>query len=175
MAIQWPKEVKAAVLADYQSFGPSAAAEKNGVPVGTVKTWAWRAGIMGSSGDRNRWEREALLRQNKLAQEQAEEHQAEWRAFATEAQVERERHKHEQEFALAEEIMHQLEVMAQDVDALNTKNRAIAIGVLIDKLRLIQGEATERQEVITLGAVEQTIRALEQQLGNRNGEPAGTS
>jgi hypothetical protein len=43
---------------------------------------------------------------------------------------------------------------------------AVALGIVIDKMRLEMGEATDRHEQITLGAIENTIAQLERELSD---------
>lgn len=135
--MKYTDDFKAEVLAVYEVDGPAAAARLYGVPKGTLRDWVRACGLHTEAG-------------TKKATQAA--------SIALEARRLRIREK------LGERAEELLDRLKDERDPQAYRNLTWSFGVLFDKTRLEAGEATERTEAITMGAVEREIARLEAEM-----------
>lgn len=177
---EWPEEVRDQARELYLEAGPTVAAEVTGIPVGTIKTWSNRYDWTGQRKAYEAKQRAAAVGVSIAESEEAARQFTEW---LTEHRTGIERRRAENLSEIVDQIRQTLAKMdepgvwvTKDGDeveiprsARDIRDFSIAIGVLIDKMRLELGEATERTEVISPDRIAEEINRLESELALNDG------
>ena len=146
---QTPKytdQQKADAIETYRTHGPGEAARQLGCAPITVTRWAQRAGVVTEAAQNMDAANTVLAAQNALKRAKLSAN-------------------------LLEKALKLLDVVDDDMllQKSNTSQVATALGILIDKLRLEEGSATERVETLEISLIDREIARLEAELGASDG------
>lgn len=149
---------KAKVLATYKTEGPSEAARRHGVAKRSVQNWAKAAGACTEAATKSSTEAAC----NALASRRAR--LKEKLALRAEEMIDRMGDEYETVMVVAGKIG---KATLSKPPARECQALATAAGILIDKLRIEGGEATERTETITIDKLDAEIERLERELAEQ--------
>lgn len=171
----WPTEKRAEALALYVEHGSRRAAEVSEVPAGTIRHWAHEEGLYRDRMARIR----ATVESRNLSHEVLRSELREELLLAAGELVAAVRSMMREpdpeykklppgEMRSIEERVAALEVEVEDPSPAvwsgrDARDLMVAAGIALDKYRLEMGEATGREETLTLSAVERGIALLEAQ------------
>lgn len=169
-ARRWTDEQQAEALALHRSHGPAEASRLTGIPKGTIASWARRQGVETNAPV----EREAAVESAVLAAEQRRLDLANnllgdvqglrRRLFAPIA------YAHVKTVNGGKDAPADVETVWVDCDQpvpADQLRLVQAVGVLIDKVQLLTGEATERHDFTGEYDLEAELRAYQQGLADR--------
>lgn len=142
---------RAQALELYLDHGPAETSRRTGIPVGTIRKWAARASVTGPHAKKTEAATEA-------ARAQGERSRAELRVkLLAKAHdlLERMDHSHQEFVGQTGREVHYDKAPANAVKAYAT-----SVGILIDKLRLEEGESTSRDEMIHRDGVDLQVARL---------------
>lgn len=163
---EWTPEQKAEALELYVEHGPAEAGQMTGIPSGTIRSWAHRAGMT-----RLRYEKTEAA--TTAAQARAEQKRSELRELILDQAL---------------ELLHRMNAPHSDFrgkDAQkvtwdtatsgDTRNYAIAVGTLIDKYRLEMGEVTARTYHEGTDDIDRRVKQLMDEMDRRGEAEASRS
>ena len=138
----WPSERQEEALALYLAHGSIEASAQTGIPAGTIRRWACDRGV--TAGRMEALKATAASRRNAADVARAE--------------------LRDQLLEVAGEMVSKVhEMMGGEWSGRDARDLMVAAGIALDKYRLEMGEATGREETLTLSAVERGIALLEAQ------------
>jgi transposase-like protein len=160
-------EEKAEALRLYVEVGPCEAARRTGINKGTITRWAKEAGVITVANEKRRAGAEA----------------AEAVAACTRAKLKNKLLTKALDLLGRMDEPHidykgagnmgPVQVTYPKATASACASYATAVGILIDKFRLENGEVTGREEVVTVDAIDREIQRLESELVRRTVADAG--
>lgn len=137
---------KAQALEAYVEVGPSKACERTGIPKATIRGWARKAGLQTRRAEKTAAATEAIVADNALSRERLASTLLA-RCFELEHRFD------EPQVLIADGKAVELRGTRSGDDLVAPANAcrdiAVTIGICVDKIQLLTGEATERTEHVT--------------------------
>jgi transposase-like protein len=155
---EYTAQEKAEALRLYVEVGPCEAARRIGINKGTITRWAKEAGVVTVANEKRRAGAEA-------AEAVAACKRAKLKVLLLNKAVDLLERMDEPHSDFKGKNVEQVTYPKAPASA--CASYATAVGILIDKFRLENGEVTGREEVVTVDAVDREIQRLESELNRR--------